>query len=149
MKQLEEIINGNGYAAVSVGPMNELSEYVLTLGPNVKINGKVFLGQKLGTSGSEISFQSFAPSTETGFLHTHKNHEELYIFVSGNGEFLADGKVFKVCEGTIVRVSPSVKCSVRNNGTKPLVMICIQYKADTFTAEDAADGVILQEPVVW
>ena len=30
MKQLEEIINGNGYAAVSVGPMNELSEYVLT-----------------------------------------------------------------------------------------------------------------------
>ena len=149
MKQLEEIINGNGYAAVSVGPMNELSEHVLALAPNVKIKGKVFLGSKLGTSGSEISFQSFAPGTETGFLHTHKSHEELYIFISGNGEFLADGKVFNVGEGTVVRVSPAVKRSVRNNGTQPLIMICVQYKADTFTAEDATDGVILQEPVVW
>ncbi len=149
MKQLEEIINGNGYAAVSVGPMNELSEHVLALGPNVKIKGKVFLGSKLGTSGSEISFQSFAPGTETGFLHTHKSHEELYIFISGNGEFLADGKVFNVGEGTVVRVSPSVKRSVRNNGQQPLIMICVQYKADTFTEEDAADGVILQDPVVW
>lgn len=149
MKQLEEIINGNGYAAVSVGPMNELSEHVLALAPNVKIKGKVFLGSKLGTSGSEISFQSFAPGTETGFLHTHKSHEELYIFISGNGEFLADGKVFNVGEGTVVRVSPAVKRSVRNNGTQPLIMICVQYKADTFTAEDAADGIILQEPVVW
>lgn len=95
MKQLEEIINGNGYAAVSVGPMNELSEPVLALAPNVKIKGKVFLGSKLGTSSSEISFQTFAPGTETGFLHTHKNHEELYIFISGNGEFLADGVILQ------------------------------------------------------
>lgn len=149
MKQLEEIINGNGYAAVSVGAMNELSEHVLALGPDVKIKGKVFVGKKIGTTGSEISFQSFAPGAETGFVHTHKNHEELYIFVSGNGEFLADGKVFKVGEGTVVRVSPAVKRSVRNNGNEPLVMICVQYKADTFTDEDAADGVILNEPVVW
>jgi len=38
---------------------------------------------------------------------------------------------------------------VRNNGAEPLVMLCVQYKADTFTADDAADGVILSDEVSW
>ena len=60
-----------------------------------------------------------------------------------------DGQVFPVEEGSVVRVSPSGKRSVRNNGTTPLVMLCVQYRGDTFTAEDATDGVILNEPVKW
>lgn len=60
-----------------------------------------------------------------------------------------DGQVFPVEEGSVVRVSPDGKRSVRNNGTTPLVMLCVQYRGNTFTAEDAADGVILNEPVKW
>ena len=52
-------------------------------------------------------------------------------------------------EGSVVRVAPEGKRSVRNNGTEPLVMICVQYKANAFTAQDATDGQILQEPVKW
>ncbi len=149
MKQIEAIAEGVNFKAAEMGKLSELNEYVLELGPEVKIPGKVFGGATLGTTGSDFSMQAFQPGTETGFLHTHKNHEELYFFFGGEGEFQVDGHVFPVKEGSVVRVSPNGKRSVRNNGTSPLIMLCIQYRGNTFTAEDAADGVILNEPVKW
>lgn len=149
MKQIQQIAAGAHFFAVSTGSFSELNEYVLPVAPGMEIQGKVFMGQALQATGAEISFQSFAPGKETGFLHTHQTHEELYIFVSGKGEFQVDGKVFPVAEGSVVRVAPEGKRSVRNNGTEPLVMICVQYKANAFTAQDATDGQILQEPVKW
>ena len=100
-------------------------------------------------TGADFSFQLFQPGTETGFLHTHKQHEELYFFLGGTGEFQVDGQVFPVCEGSVVRVSPKGRRSVRNNGSTPLVMLCVQYRGATFTTDDATDGVILNEPVNW
>ena len=119
MKTIEKIASAENFSAVNVGSFATLGDYLLQMGPEVKIPGKVFCGAAVQATGSEFSFQSFAPGTETGFLHTHKNHEELYFFISGN------------------------------NGTQPLVMLCVQYKGGTFTAEDAADGNILAEKVEW
>ena len=149
MKEMKTIASAENFTAVNVGKFNELSNYVLELAPEVKIPGKVFCGTALETTGSELSFQMFQPGTETGFLHTHKNHEELYIFLGGTGEFQVDGAIFPISEGSVVRVAPAGKRSVRNNGTTPLVMLCIQYKGATFTQDDAADGNILSEPVKW
>lgn len=149
MKQIKDIASAKNFNAISVGPFSELGDYVLQLGPDLKIPGKVFGGAATHATGGEFSFQSFQPGTETGFLHTHKNHEELYFFLSGNGEFQVDGKTFPVSEGTVVRVAPDGKRTVRNNGDKPLIMLCVQYRGNTFTAEDASDGNILSEPVKW
>ena len=149
MKQTQQIAEGTHFSALSTGSFSQLNDYVLPVAPGMEIQGKVFMGQTLQTTGAEISFQSFAPRKETGSLHTHQTHEELYIFVSGKGEFQVDGQVFPVGEGSVVRVAPEGKRSVRNNGTEPLIMICVQYKAQTFTAQDAADGQLLQEPVKW
>lgn len=149
MKQTQQIAEGTHFSALSTGSFSQLNDYVLPVAPEMEIQGKVFMGQALQTTGAEISFQSFAPGKETGFLHTHQTHEELYIFVSGKGEFQVDGQVFPVGEGSVVRVAPEGKRSVRNNGTEPLIMVCVQYKAQTFTAQDAADGQLLQEPVKW
>lgn len=71
--------SATNFKAINVGKLNEVSDYVLELGPDVKIPGKVFGGQALGATGGEFSFQMFQPGTETGFLHTHKTHEELYF----------------------------------------------------------------------
>ncbi|WP_418982552.1 cupin domain-containing protein [Alistipes sp.] len=149
MKRIEKVAAAENFSAVSVGKLDELGDYLLELGPDVKIPGKVFGGAAVGATGGEFSFQLFRPGTETGFLHTHKNHEELYFFLAGKGEFQVDGKVFPIGEGSVVRVAPAGKRSVRNNGDRPLVMLCVQYRGGTFTAEDAADGVILNEPVRW
>lgn len=149
MKQTKQIISAENVTAVDFGKFNELKDYTLNLAPGVEIPGKVFGGTAVNATGSEFSFQSFAPGSETGFLHTHKNHEELYFFLSGKGEFQVDGKVFAVGEGSVVRVAPNGKRSVRNNGDEPLVMLCVQYRGNTFTADDATDGVILSEKVNW
>ena len=149
MKTVEKISEGTHYTSVSVGQLAKLDEHVLQLAPGVEIPGKVFIGQALQSTGAEISFQSFAPGSETGFLHTHQTHEEIYLFVKGSGEFQVDGQIFPVTEGSVVRVATAGERSVRNHSDEPLIMICIQYKANTFGQEDAMDGVILQKKVSW
>lgn len=149
MKQIQNLSGAENYSAINLGKINDVKDYVLELGPEIKIPGKVFGGQAVGATGGEFSFQVFAPGQETGFLHTHKNHEELYFFLGGKGEFQVDGHVFPVEEGSVVRVAPAGRRSVRNNGDQPLVMLCVQYRSGTFTADDAADGNILSEPVKW
>lgn len=149
MKETKTIASAANFSAVVFGKFNELGDYLLKLSPEVQIPGKVFGGKAVGATGAEFSFQSFAPGTETGFLHTHKNHEELYFFLSGKGEFQVDGQIFAIGEGSVVRVAPAGVRSVRNTGCEPLVMLCVQYKNATFTAEDATDGNILNEPVKW
>lgn len=148
MKSIERIAAADNFTAVNAGRLDSLNDYVLEMG-DIRIPGKVFGGSATGATGSEFSFQVFAPGSETGFLHTHKTHEELYFFLGGAGEFQVDGNVFPVTEGCVVRVAPAGKRSVRNNGNEPLIMLCIQYKGDTFTADDAADGTILAEKVEW
>ena len=149
MKQIEKTAAADHFTAISVGKLSEIDGYVLDMGPGVRIPGKVFCGSALSTTGSELSFQQFAPGTETGFVHNHRHHEELYFFLSGSGEFQVDGQVFPVGEGSVVRVAPAGRRSVRNNGTEPLTMLCVQYAGGTFTADDAGDGQILPDPVRW
>lgn len=149
MKQIQTIEKGANFSAADFGRLADIKDYVLELAPEVRIPGKVFGGGAVGATGGEFSFQVFAPGQETGFLHTHRTHEELYFFFSGKGEFQVDGDVFPVGEGSVVRVAPEGRRSVRNNGTEPLVMLCVQYRGNTFTAADAADGDILNEPVKW
>ena len=99
MKQIEPIATAANFSAINIGKLNELNNYVLELGPDVKIPGKIFGGTALQATGGEFSFQMFQPGTETGFLHTHKTHEELYFFLSGTGEFQVDGQVFPIRGG--------------------------------------------------
>ena len=135
MKKVEKVASGANFAAVTVGKTEELNQYALPLAPGVEIPGKVFVGGDLQATGAEMSFQQFAPGGSVGFLHTHKTHEELYIILGGDGEFQVDGQVFPVGEGS--------------TGDSPMTMICIQYKAASFDAGDAADGEILPDQVVW
>lgn len=149
MKKIQAIEKGANFSAANFGKLDDVKDYVLELGPEIKIPGKIFGGQALDSTGGEFSFQVFAPGQETGFLHTHKNHEELYFFLKGKGEFQVDGDIFPVEEGSVIRVAPEGRRSVRNNGSDPLVMLCVQYRGNTFTKEDATDGDILNEPVKW
>lgn len=150
MKEIKKQSEGKNYSAVTVGEMNKLNEHVLTFAPGVEIPGKVFVGSALQTTGCDMSFQMFPVGSESGFLHTHKQNEEVYIFIKGEGEFQVDGTVFPIAEGSVVRVSPNGKRSVRNNGKEPLIMICIQYRAgESVGSVNASDGQIIEGKVNW
>ena len=149
MKEIKKMATAENFSAISVGKLSELGDYVLELSPEVKIPGKVFGGAALQATGSEFSFQMFQPGTETGFLHTHKNHEELYFILKGEGLYQVDGENIPVSEGSIIRVAPEGKRAIKNTGSEEMLMLCVQYKGNTFTAEDAADGVILNDELKW
>lgn len=149
MKEVKIIARAANFTAVNFGKLSDIEDYTLQLSNDIEIPGKVFGGTATNATGAEFSFQSFVPGSETGFLHTHKSHEELYFFLSGNGEFQIDNEIIPVSEGSVVRVAPNGRRSVRNNGTVPLLMLCVQYRGETFTQEDATDGIILHDPVKW
>ena len=149
MKEIKTITDIANATAIDIGPLSALKDYVLALGSSVKIPGKVFGGTAIKAGGADFSFQVFAPGTEGGFYHTHKEHEELYFFLSGDGEYQVDGTNSPVKEGSVVRVAPAGKRAVRNTGATPLTMLCIQYKAAEPGSVNPSDGTILNEPVKW
>ena len=151
MKQIEKIAQGANYAAINVGRISEIIEHELPMGPDFTIQGKVFGGQAVGATASEFSFQTLVPGQDSGFLHTHKTHEELYFILRGEGQYQVDGEIFPVSEGSVIRVSPNGKRALKNTGNEDLTMLCIQYKASPFTEADCpmTDGNILQEPLNW
>ena len=150
MKTVETIKTGKNFTAVSVGKLNEIKDYVLPMG-DIEIPGKVFVGQALQATGSELSFQVLVPNQDSGFLHTHKTHEELYLILKGEGEYQVDGEIFSVSEGSIIRVTPNGKRALKNTGKDEMLMLCIQYKANSFAENDspAGDGVILNDKLTW
>ena len=149
MKEIKTTADIANATAIDIGPFAEIKDYVLELGPDVKIPGKVFGGTAVKAGGADFSLQVFAPGTEGGFYHTHKEHEELYFFLSGEGEYQVDGTNIPVKEGSVVRVAPAGKRAVRNTGSTPLTMLCVQYKAAVPGSVPPADGTILPEPVRW
>ena len=150
MKTVETIKTGKNFTAVSVGKLNEIKDYVLPMG-DIEIPGKVFVGQALQATGSELSFQVLVPNQDSGFLHTHKTHEELYLILKGEGEYQVDGEIFSVSEGSIIRVAPNGKRALKNTGKDERLMLCIEYKANSFAENDspAGDGVILNDKLTW
>ena len=46
-------------------------------------------------------------------------------------------------------MSTDGKRTIKNTGSEEMLMLCVQYKSNTFTAEDATDGVILSEELKW
>ena len=139
MKEIKTIKSGKNFAAVEVGKWSEIKDYELHLGPDMTIPGKVFVGSAL------------VPGQDSGFLHTHKTHEELYFILKGKGEYQVDGEVFPIGEGSIIRVAPEGKRALKNTGDGEMIMLCIQYKADSFAKDDtpAGDGVILEDALTW
>jgi uncharacterized cupin superfamily protein len=79
---------GNTFKAANMGLFKDLDEYSYTLPAlSMTVNGKIFLHELLGLTGSEISFNKLPPKKSMLFYHKHQQHEEVYIFLSGEGQF--------------------------------------------------------------
>lgn len=123
----------------------------IALGKWADIQGKIFVGDQLGMTGAQASVQKLAPGEDAPFYHSHKTHEELYIIVRGEGEYQVDREIFKVSEGSLIRVAPAGVRALRNTGSEIMVMICVQYQANQFGAADdfMVDANIISDPVKW
>ena len=55
MKEIKETADIANATAIDLGPLAEIKDYVLELGPNVKIPGKVFGGAAVKAGGADFS----------------------------------------------------------------------------------------------
>lgn len=123
---------GSNYTAINIGKLSELDKHVLSLPNGHKIPGKVFVGKPAKISGAEISYTTVPPGGSSPFFHAHHKHEEVYLILSGSGEYQIDDKVFPIEEGSVVRVGTGVSRSMKNTGKVPLVYLCIQTTENSF-----------------
>jgi mannose-6-phosphate isomerase-like protein (cupin superfamily) len=98
----------------------------------------------------EVSLNRLPVGGAMPFWHRHRENEELYIFLNGEGEFLAGDERFRVKEGSCIAVQPEVRRAWRNTSqTEPLTYIVIQAKQHSLTAGDIQDGERVEEPLHW
>ncbi len=101
-------------------------------------NGKVFLHDLLELTSCEISINAMPAGVKIPFNHKHKQNEEVYIFLKGEGAMTLDGKVIEVKEGSCVKVLPN---AVRTMEAKTDIQyICVQAKAGSLEQFGLGDG---------
>ncbi|MCA8985560.1 MAG: cupin domain-containing protein [Planctomycetaceae bacterium] len=133
----------NGYTCYESGPMAEWYERHVVQHPKLgAVRGKKWLKEELQLTGMEVSVGVMAPGQGMSFSHAHKQNEELYLFLAGNGEMLLDGTCVPVSPGSAVRVAPPVSRAWRNTGAEPLYYLVIQARADSLQQWTASDGIV-------
>jgi len=112
------------------------------------VKGKFFLREQLGLTSCEVSFGTIPAGQSVPFLHSHKENEETYIFLQGNGAFYIDGKKLSVKEGSIIKVLPAGIRGLKAE-SEDLLYICIQAKENSLNQATLDDGVIAEEQPSW
>jgi mannose-6-phosphate isomerase-like protein (cupin superfamily) len=142
---------GANYSVTELGPADAWKGYTAEVAslPGIKVPGKFFLHPVLGLTGMEISINCLPARGKVPFYHTHRAHEELYLFIKGEGQFQVDGDVIDIREGTALRVAPAGERTWRNNSQQDLYYIVIQAPQGGLGASGTEDGVTVQRKVAW
>ena len=92
---------------------------------------KLFLHDVLELTGCEISVNTVPKGFKVPFNHKHKQNEEVYIVLKGEGIITIDGEPVKVKEGSAVKVLPAASRTIENIGDGHFQFICVQAKTES------------------
>ena len=135
------LASGANFTAINAGKFSDLL---------ANHKGKLFLKDLINSTSSEISLSVLPPNEGVPILHTHRANEEIYIVLNGEGQYLVDGEVFPIEEGSVVRVSPSGKRCIRNtSSTNQLTFICFQAKSGSIGPVGMGDCDVLSDKPEW
>ena len=138
---MSTIASGTNFTAVNGGKFSDLLS---------AHNGKLFLKDVTKLTSAEISLSALPPNGEVPILHTHQQNEEIYIVVSGEGQFMVDGQIFPILEGSVIRVAPKGSRCVRNtSSTSPLTYICFQAAEGSLKQCGMGDCSVPEEKPQW
>lgn len=96
----------------------------------------------LGLTGAEISINALPAGASVPFVHSHKQNEEIYAVLEGEGYAEIDGEKINLKAGDWMRVSPAAKrqfFAAQNAGIK---YVCIQVKANSLEGYTMTDAVL-------
>lgn len=104
---------------------------------------RIELHEKLSLTGAEISLSELPAGASVPFVHSHKENEEIYGILSGNGKAIIDGEEISLSAGDWLKIAPAAKRQFFASDISGITYICIQVKENSlehFTAEDAVIG---------
>ena len=103
-------------------------------------NGKAFLHDALELTSCEISINTVPKGFKVPFNHKHKQNEEVYIVLKGEGAITIDGETVMVKEGSVVKVATEAARTIENTGDGEFEFICIQAKTNSLEQFGLADA---------
>lgn len=107
---------------------------------SVAQDARTELHDKLSLTGAEVSINNLQAGTNVPFVHSHKNNEEIYVILEGNGKAVIDGEVVELTAGDWVRISPAAKRQFFAAEDAAISFACIQVKENSlegYTVDDA------------
>ena len=110
---------------------------------SVKEGARVELHDALHLTGAEISINELPKGASVPFVHSHKQNEEIYGILEGEGVAVIDGERVPLAAGDWLRISPAAKRRFFASETSAIKYICIQVKTNSlenYTASDAEIG---------
>jgi mannose-6-phosphate isomerase-like protein (cupin superfamily) len=72
-----------------------------------------------GTQALDVHMNTLAPGGPRGKLHKHSVADNVYIVRSGSGEFIVEGKTYRVKKDQIVFIPAGLKHSLSNVSDEP------------------------------
>lgn len=131
MSEIKTLQSGEKFAHTSVGKLQGFE-------------GKQFVKDATGATSCEISFGSLPTGAAVPFFHSHKENEENYIILSGEGKFQVNDTVFDIAEGSVIRVSTNCDRNLKCTSATPMTYICIQAKEGSLGGYTMTDAEITE-----
>lgn len=96
----------------------------------------------LNLTGAEISINVLPAGASVPFVHSHKQNEEIYAILSGEGKAVIDGETVGLKSGDWLRVSPSAKRQFFASAKTAIKYVCIQVKENSLEGYTMTDAVL-------
>ncbi|MDE6791133.1 MAG: cupin domain-containing protein [Clostridia bacterium] len=109
---------------------------------SVAEEARVELHDLLGLTGAEISINALPAGASVPFVHSHKQNEEIYAVLEGEGKAVIDGESVALKAGDWVRIAPAAKRQFFAAADKGIKYICIQIKENSLEGYTMTDAVV-------
>lgn len=95
------------------------------IGGEVVKDNEVYLLKDNKLLNNLVLSSTFLRANQCTNGHTHEGQEEVYMFISGEGEMEIDGKKFNVREGDCILIEDGEFHKVYNTGHLGLYFVCV------------------------
>ena len=109
---------------------------------SVSEEARTELHDVLNLTGAEVSINTLPAGASVPFVHSHKENEEIYAILDGEGKAEIDGEDVSLKAGDWLRVSPSAKRRFFASDNVSMKFVCIQVKENSLKAYTMTDAVI-------
>ncbi len=96
----------------------------------------------LHLTGAEISVNVLPCGGSVPFVHSHKQNEEIYFILEGEGRVVIDGESVDLSAGDWIRISPAAKRQFFASDKAALKYVCIQVKENSLEGYTMTDAIV-------